>query len=133
MVWWGRLQPFNPSSARTSLSRFAPTATCSAHPAAGAAGGNHGDENSCGAIFHRATAAPHGVGAVEHVGTRVDLAKGPRKNNFTFAYWPRDAGTRACRVPTHRDARRTCTKARPDESGRGRLRVRLRVRATSAL
>jgi hypothetical protein len=29
----------------------------------------------------------------------------------------------ACRVPTHRDAWLTRTKARPDESGRGRLRV----------
>src|ERR1035438_5740675 len=75
MVWWGRLQPFNPSAARTSLSRLAPTATCSAHAAAGAGGGNHGDVNSCGAIFQRATAAPHGVGAVEQVGTRADLAK----------------------------------------------------------
>src|ERR1035438_5591217 len=45
-----------------------------------------------------------------------------------LAAWPRGAGTRACRVPTHRDARRTCTQARPDESGRGRVRVR----ATSA-
>src|SRR5665811_1825049 len=42
-----------------------------------------------------------------------------------LATWPRGAGTRACRVPTHRDACRTCTKARPDESGRGRLRVRV--------
>src|ERR1039458_3724812 len=46
-----------------------------------------------------------------------------------LAAWPRGAGTRACRVPTHQDARRTCTQARPEESGRGRLRVR----ATSAL
>src|ERR1039458_7034965 len=28
-----------------------------------------------------------------------------------------------CRVPTHRDARRTCTKAHPHESGRGTRRV----------
>src|ERR1019366_3846786 len=33
------------------------------------------------------------------------------------------AGTRAGRVPTHRDARRARSKARPEESGRGRLRV----------
>src|ERR1039458_2727580 len=47
---------------------------------------------------------------------------------FALAPAARGAGTRACRVQTHRDARRTCTQARPDESGRGRLRVR----ATSA-
>src|ERR1035437_6813323 len=46
-----------------------------------------------------------------------------------LATWPRGAGTRACRATPHRDGRRTCTRARPDESGRGRLRVR----ATSAL
>src|SRR5665811_1680419 len=40
----------------------------------------------------------------------------------------RGAGTRACRVPTHRDACRTCTKARPEESGCGRLRVRATIR-----
>ena len=36
---------------------------------------------------------------------------------------PCGARTRACRVPTHRDAYRTYSKTRPDESGRGRLRV----------
>ena len=36
---------------------------------------------------------------------------------------PCGAGTRAGRVPTHRDACRACSKARPEESGRGRLRV----------
>src|ERR1035437_176712 len=33
------------------------------------------------------------------------------------------AGPRAGGVPTHRDACRACSKARPEETGRGRLRV----------
>src|SRR5271157_283394 len=35
----------------------------------------------------------------------------------------RSAGTHACRVPTHRDALSCTPSKRPDESGRGRLRV----------
>src|ERR1019366_1386492 len=45
----------------------------------------------------------------------------------TTSHWtahaPCGAGTRACRVPTHRDACRVRSKARPEESGRRRLRV----------
>src|ERR1017187_5646200 len=37
-----------------------------------------------------------------------------------LATWPPGAGTRACRVPTHRDGRRTCTEARAAEPGGGR-------------
>src|ERR1035438_1022404 len=39
------------------------------------------------------------------------------------AHAPCGAGTRACRVATHRDACRAHSKARPEESGHRRLRV----------
>jgi uncharacterized protein (TIGR03437 family) len=62
-------------------------------------GSGHGRRRDCEYDIHRdhrrRFAVP--VGACRST-------KQPRKNNFTFAYWPRGAGTRACSVPTHRDA-----------------------------
>src|ERR1035438_7684267 len=54
-----------------------------------------------------------------------------RRNSVTWLRGLCGAGTRAGRVPTPRDAFRAGSKERPEESGRGRLRVRLRVCATS--
>src|ERR1019366_2700484 len=70
------------------------------------------------------------IRAGSSIGTEVHLSNHAR----ITSHWLRGlcgAGTRAGRVPTHRDACRACSKTRPEESGRGRVRVRVRVCATS--